>query len=78
MQKTIRGLLSLFVLGAMLCGPAVAQEQAEVRIGTDGGYLPWTSTTPSGELTGFEIDLAKQVCDRMKRSCRFTAQPWEG
>jgi octopine/nopaline transport system substrate-binding protein len=70
--------LAMLALGALLSAPALAQDQREVRIGTDGSYLPWTSATPSGELTGFDIELAKLVCERMKRTCRFTAQPWEG
>lgn len=61
-----------------LAVPVSAQEQPEVRIGTDGGYQPWTSMTSDGELTGFDVELAKIVCERMKRNCRFTAQPWEG
>jgi octopine/nopaline transport system substrate-binding protein len=71
----LSGIISLC---ALLVAPAAAEGQAEVRIGTDGGYLPWTSMTPDGELTGFDIELAKLVCERMERTCRFTAQPWEG
>ncbi len=71
----LSGVLSLC---ALLVAPAVAEDQPEVRIGTDGGYLPWTSTTPEGDLAGFDIELAKLVCERMGRTCRFTAQPWEG
>lgn len=78
MRGKLMGLLAILSLGALLGAPAVAQDQAEVRIGTDGGYLPWTSMTPDGELTGFDIELARLVCERMQRSCRFTAQPWEG
>lgn len=62
-----------------LAGPAVAEEAGpELRIGTDAGYLPWTGTTASGDFTGFDIDLARLVCQRLQRPCRFTAQPWEG
>ncbi|MGO4625163.1 transporter substrate-binding domain-containing protein [Ensifer sp. 2YAB10] len=65
-------------LAALFATPVLAEDLPEVRIGTDGGYLPWTSMTPAGELTGFDIELAKLVCERMQRNCRFTAQPWEG
>ncbi|MBF9234599.1 transporter substrate-binding domain-containing protein [Microvirga alba] len=72
-------LLATISVGLILGGSAVAQEKLpELRIGTDGGYLPWTGTTPTGDLIGFEIDLAKLVCERMQRTCRFTSQPWEG
>ncbi|MFS8047309.1 transporter substrate-binding domain-containing protein [Rhizobium sp. BR 314] len=52
--------------------------KAEVRIGTEGAYKPWASMEASGELVGFDIDLAKAVCEEMHRSCRFGTQPWEG
>lgn len=78
MYRKLVGLLTALALGASLAGPAAAEEKPEVRIGTDGGYLPWSSMTPAGELTGFDIELAKLVCERMERKCRFTAQPWEG
>ncbi|WP_157384566.1 transporter substrate-binding domain-containing protein [Nitratireductor soli] len=78
MRGRLVGLFVALSLGALLGMQAKAQEQAEVRIGTDGGYLPWSSMTPAGELTGFDIELAKLVCGQMERKCRFTAQPWEG
>lgn len=71
-------LVAALTLAALCATPVLAEDLPEVRIGTDGGYLPWTSMTPAGELTGFDIELARLVCQRMQRSCRFTAQPWEG
>lgn len=78
MFKTLARLSGILSLCAALAAPAMAEEQAEVRIGTDGGYLPWTAITPEGKLTGFDIELAELVCERMERKCRFTTQPWEG
>lgn len=50
MFKTLARLSGILSLCATLAAPAMAEEQAEVRIGTDGGYLPWTAITPEGKL----------------------------
>ncbi|MBS9722045.1 transporter substrate-binding domain-containing protein [Tianweitania sp. BSSL-BM11] len=58
-------------------GQASAQEKT-ITIATEGAYAPWNFTGPSGELQGFEIDLAKVLCERMKVKCEIVAQNWDG
>ena len=33
---------------------------------------------PGGKLDGFEIDLANDLCARMKVKCEIVAQDWDG
>ena len=40
--------------------PAAAQDK--IRIGTEAAYKPFAWVLPSGELTGFDIDIAKALC----------------
>ena len=61
---------------ALSTGMAAAQDV--VRIGTEGAYPPWNFTDASGELVGFEIELALQLCERMEVTCEFVAQDWDG
>lgn len=49
-----------------------------LRIGTEGAYPPFNSITSAGELVGFDIDIAKEVCARLNRTCQFTTLRWEG
>ena len=49
-----------------------------LRVGTEGGYMPWNGTDASGEVIGFEIDLAKELCKRTNMSCEFVKQDWDG
>jgi octopine/nopaline transport system substrate-binding protein len=62
----------------VLAGGAAAQDWSKVRIATEGAYPPWNATDSSGELVGFEVDLAKELCQRMEVECEIVAQDWEG
>lgn len=50
----------------------------EIKIATEGAYAPWNFTTADGKLDGLEIDLAKDLCARMKVKCTIIAQNWDG
>ncbi|HLM41203.1 MAG TPA: transporter substrate-binding domain-containing protein, partial [Microvirga sp.] len=41
-------------------------------------YAPWNLTGAGGKLEGFEIDLANDLCGRMKVKCEIIAQDWDG
>jgi octopine/nopaline transport system substrate-binding protein len=56
---------------------ASAQEKT-VKIATEGAYAPWNFTGAGGKLEGFEIDLANDLCARMKVKCEIVAQDWDG
>src|SRR5476649_75797 len=55
-----------------------AAEAPVLKIATEGAYAPWNFTKPGGQLDGFEIDLAHDLCQRMKVTCQITAQDWDG
>lgn len=71
------------ILGTTLLSFAFASSLASaqdrtIRFGTDATYPPFESTTPSGEIVGFDIDLAKAMCERLKANCTFQNQGWDG
>jgi len=63
-----------FILEGVGLAHAMGGERAEIRIATEGGFVPWNYTKPDGALTGFEIDLAHDLCRRMQVKCTITAQ----
>ncbi len=77
-KHTVIAGLALAVGVGIACGPAAAQDWEKVRIATEGAYPPWNSTDSSGQLIGFEIDLANDLCRRMEVECEIMAQDWEG
>src|SRR3712207_4843130 len=73
--------LALAVLGSGLAlSSAAAQGKTRntVRIATEGAYPPWNFSRPDGLLDGFEIELANDLCTRMKVKCQIVAQDWDG
>jgi octopine/nopaline transport system substrate-binding protein len=63
---------------SLTAGAATAKDWTSVRIATEGAYPPWNSTDSSGQLIGFEVDLANDLCQRMQVECEIVAQDWEG
>lgn len=71
----------LAVLGlaaALATGPVQAKEWKTVRFGMDATYAPFESINPKGEIVGFEVDYAKALCAKMKLTCTFQNQDWDG
>jgi polar amino acid transport system substrate-binding protein len=72
-------LLALFGLAACLAASSVsAKEWKTVRFGTDATYAPFESVDPSGKIVGFEVDYGMALCERMKLTCTFQNQDWDG
>jgi len=58
--------------------PSFAADWSTIKIGTEGAFPPWNATNSDGELIGFEIDLAQDLCRRMKVKCDIVTQTWNG
>jgi octopine/nopaline transport system substrate-binding protein len=70
--------VGLALLGSALAFGGAAAQQKTVKIATEGAYAPWNFTGAGGKLEGFEIDLANDLCARMKVKCEIVAQDWDG
>jgi polar amino acid transport system substrate-binding protein len=57
--------------------PARAEEPRTIRIATEGAYPPF-NFLDNNEPQGFEIDLAKALCDAMAVTCTFAIHEWDG
>lgn len=66
-------------LAATVCvSPVLAKDWKTVTVAMEGSYEPWNLTDPSGNIIGFEVDLLKDLCGRMKVECKIVAQDWDG
>ncbi|GGO77757.1 amino acid ABC transporter substrate-binding protein [Marinobacterium nitratireducens] len=76
MRKLI-ATLSLAVGGLLSALPAQADTET-IRIATEGAYAPFNMIDESGELKGFDVDIANALCAQMKADCELVAQDWDG
>ncbi|WP_284759967.1 transporter substrate-binding domain-containing protein [Agrobacterium sp. fls2-241-TYG-188a] len=73
-----RSLIAL-ALTPFLAVSAFAQTLPDrITIATEGAYPPWNYTAPDNSLIGYEIDLIKILCERMKIKCDVISQEWNG
>ncbi|MBP2303346.1 transporter substrate-binding domain-containing protein [Azospirillum picis] len=66
---------ALLALALLTAAPATADT---LRIATEGAFPPWNAVDAGGQLQGFEIDLARDLCRRMEADCDVVAQDWDG
>lgn len=82
----------LIGLGLVACGDAqtdksttatadVAKDSTipsqTLRIATESSFKPFSYVGTSGELSGFEIDLANALCAKMDAVCQINAYDWD-
>ena len=52
--------------------------RAELRVGLDPSYPPFSDIDDAGRLVGFDIEIALALCARLDVECGFVRQDWEG
>ena len=75
MKKLKNIIISLSVLFFLSFETAYSDS---IKIGTEGAYPPWNAKDSAGNLIGFEIDLAKELCTIAKHECTIVEQDWDG
>ena len=66
-KKTILTVLTSF----LIIGNVSAEK---IKIGTEGAYPPWNSKDASGNLIGFEVELAQELCKIMSTSVQLLSK----
>jgi len=75
----MKNIFKLFLSSIAALAIFFSSAQADsVKIGTEGAYPPWNAKDASGNLIGFEVDLAKELCAIMKHDCTIVEQDWDG
>lgn len=53
-------------------------ERGTIIIATEGTWAPWTFHDENDVLTGFDIEVAKAVCEKMGLKAEFVEVEWDG
>jgi polar amino acid transport system substrate-binding protein len=72
-------ILRIFAAAALAAALSVSTASAEtLKIGSEGAYPPFNTKDTSGNVVGFDIDIAKALCAEMKVECTVVTQDWDG
>ncbi|MCP4287257.1 MAG: transporter substrate-binding domain-containing protein [Gammaproteobacteria bacterium] len=71
----MRRLILCLVALALVSGNAFADK---IKIGTEGAYPPFNMIDKNGKVAGFDVDIAKALCEKMGADCVFITQDWDG
>ncbi|WP_186058970.1 transporter substrate-binding domain-containing protein [Burkholderia gladioli] len=55
-----------------------AKQRGTPRIGLEGTFPPFNSKAPSGELVGYDVDIAKAVAAKLGLKPEFVTTEWSG
>ncbi|WP_191060436.1 transporter substrate-binding domain-containing protein [Geminicoccus harenae] len=64
-------------LGLAFSATAFAQPQAILRVAVDGSYPPYSMVDKKGRLSGFDIEMADEICKRLAAKCTKVQFTWD-
>jgi len=56
----------------------VSKEKLNIIVGTSGGYKPYTYLDENSELTGFDVDVWKEIASRLGATVEFETADFSG
>lgn len=86
MKNSLKLSIFLFVAALLLvaCGGGGAEdlladieERGTIRVSTDPNYAPQSFLNEAGEYEGFDIDVAREIAERLGVEVEFVAPSWD-
>ncbi len=68
----------LLAAAAFATFAAPAADAADLNICVEGAYPPFSEMNSSGDVVGFDIDIANALCGQMGKSCKLVVSDWDG
>ncbi len=84
MKKHALLFASLFALAAALPGLVGAgtlddiQQRKKLRVGLEPMYMPFELNSKTGEIIGFDVDMAKRMAKAMEVELELVSTAWDG
>jgi len=76
----VKRMLTLTLAAAALAFATVSAsaDSMKITIATEGAYAPFNFVADDGSLQGFDVDIAKALCAKIKAECTIIKQDWDG
>lgn len=76
-------LAALVLLSCLFCGvnqtlAIAAESETPLQLGITAKLPPLNYFDEKGQLTGFDVEVAKELCQIMKKRCEFVTLEWDG
>ena len=68
----------LLAAAATLVLSANALAAEKLKVGIEGAYPPFNNKNASGQVVGFDPDIAMALCAKMKVECEIVTSDWDG
>ncbi|MCX8961453.1 lysine/arginine/ornithine ABC transporter substrate-binding protein [Erwinia psidii] len=65
------------LLALAISGSAFAAVPKTLRLGTDPTYAPFETKNAQGQLVGFDIELANEICKRLQTKCSYVESDFD-
>jgi len=84
-MKFAKLLMAAGLVQLALATPVLAQSALDtikqagaLRIGTEGTYAPFTYHDSTGALVGFDVEIGREIAERLGVEAEFVEGPWDG
>lgn len=88
MKRMIAAVLAVFILASVLTMAVSAkgsddlletiQERGTIIVGLEGDWAPWSYVDENDELTGYDVEVAKAIADKLGVEIQIVPGEWDG
>ena len=78
MKFTTLRKLTIGLTAVLTFGTAFGASAETLRVGMECTYAPFNYRTADGELTGYDVDVAKGVAEIIGADLEYVCQQWDG
>ncbi|OOF42048.1 MULTISPECIES: lysine/arginine/ornithine ABC transporter substrate-binding protein [Rodentibacter] len=65
------------LLSAVLLGSAAMANAQDITFAMEPSYPPFEFTNEKGEIIGFDVDVAKAICQEIQATCKFKGEAFD-
>lgn len=88
MKRMIAVMLAIFMLASVMTMAVSAkgsddlletiQERGTIIVGLEGDWAPWSYVDENDELTGYDVEVAKAIADKLGVEIQIVPGEWDG
>ena len=71
-------LIIFTIIGVLLTGCAGGAEEDVLKVGLEGTYPPFNFENEAGKLSGYDVEVAREIAKRIDYKIEFVPTKWSG